>query len=58
MGKITGFTLLDAGSGYLTEPAVSVVGYENVKAKATLMFSQDFATNGSIESLTIEQSFP
>ncbi len=57
-GKITGFTLIKAGSGYLTEPAVSVAGYENVKAKATLMFSQDFTTNGSIESLTIEQSFP
>ena len=53
-GKVTGFTLIDAGSGYLTEPEVSVAGYEDVKVKTMLRFSQDFTTNGSIESLTIE----
>ena len=53
-GKVTDFKLIDAGSGYLTDPTVSVMGHESVKVKASVRFTQDFTTNGSIESLTVE----
>jgi len=53
-GKVTGFKLINAGSGYLTDPTVSVMGHESVKVKASVRFTQDFTTNGSIESLTVE----
>jgi len=53
-GKITGLKIMDAGSGYLTEPTVTVAGYESIKVKASLRFTQDFTSNGSIESLTVE----
>jgi len=53
-GMITGFKIINAGSGYLTKPKVSVTGFEGVKVKALVRFTQEFTTNGSIESLTIE----
>lgn len=52
-GKITGFKIIDAGSGYLSDPTIIIVGYEAIKVKATLRFSKDFTLNGSIESLNI-----
>lgn len=52
-GKVTGFNVIDAGHGYLSEPTVTVTGYEGINVKATLRFSKDFTNNGSIKSLTL-----
>lgn len=52
-GKVTGFKLLNAGSGYLVAPTISVAGYPNVKAKATIEFSRDFSKNGRITSVQV-----
>lgn len=52
-GKVTGIRIMNAGSGYTTPPKVTVAGHENVQVKATLGFSKNFRTNGSIKSLTI-----
>lgn len=53
-GKVTGFEITNAGSGYLTPPTVTVAGHPDLRVKATLEFSKEFRTNGSIKSLTIE----
>ncbi len=52
-GKVTGFEITNPGSGYMTPPSISVVGHEKTQVKATLQFTKNFQTNGSIESLTI-----
>ena len=52
-GKVTGIRITNAGSGYTTPPKVTIAGHENVQLKATLEFSKNFRTNGSIKSLTI-----
>lgn len=52
-GKVTGFTITNPGSGYLTVPSVSVAGYGQVKVKAEIGFSRDLAKNGRITKLTV-----
>lgn len=52
-GKVTGFTITNSGSGYLTVPSVSVAGYGQVKVKAEIGFSKDLAKNGRITKLTV-----
>lgn len=52
-GKVTGFTITNAGAGYTTPPKVTVAGYGDVQVKAALEFTKDFATNGRVSSLTI-----
>ncbi|MCA9018756.1 MAG: hypothetical protein KDA74_01335 [Planctomycetaceae bacterium] len=52
-GKVTGMKIINAGSGYLTHPTVTIAGHEEVKVQVTLEFSQDFKKNGSIKSLKI-----
>lgn len=52
-GKVTGFTLTEAGSGYLKAPSVTVVGYEDVTVKAEIGFSEEMARNGRITKLTV-----
>ncbi len=54
-GKVTGFEITNPGSGYMTPPVISVVGHEKIRDKATLEFTKNFETNGSITSLTIMQ---
>jgi hypothetical protein len=51
-GKVTGFTITNAGAGYSSPPYVRVAGH-NVRVKATIAFSKDFKTNGRITSLTV-----
>ncbi|WP_339733307.1 hypothetical protein [uncultured Gimesia sp.] len=53
-GKVTGFKITKSGSGYLTPPTVTVAGHPELRVKATLKFSKDFRTNGSLKSLTME----
>jgi len=43
------------GSGYSSEPKISIVGYENLNIKTTLRFTSDLKTNGSLASVSIEK---
>ena len=52
-GKVTSFTIVNAGSGYSTSPIVRIVGNDNVYGKTTLGFSKDFKTNGRVVSITL-----
>ena len=52
-GQVTGFTITNPGSGYLTVPSVSVAGYGQVKVKAEIGFSKDLAKNGRVTNLTV-----
>ena len=52
-GEVVGFTITNAGAGYLTAPTVSVVGYGNVQVEICIEFSNDFNTNGRVTSLTV-----
>ena len=51
-GQVISFTLTDAGSGYSSQPAVSVQGLPDVHPTVTLNFGTDFAKNGSIKTIT------
>lgn len=57
-GKVVRFEIVEAGSGYMTPPQVAVPGHDDVNAKVELTFSQDFASNGAIEAITIASSSP
>jgi hypothetical protein len=52
-GKVTGFRITDAGSGYSSAPTVSVPGYPAVQATASVSFGTDLKTNGSIKEITL-----
>lgn len=52
-GVVTGFEIVEAGAGFSTPPQIVVVGHPEVKAEATLDFTTNLKTNGSIESLVI-----
>ena len=52
-GNVTGFTITDPGAGYTTVPTITVAGYENVRARATIEFTEDFKTNGRLRTLTV-----
>jgi hypothetical protein len=52
-GRITGFEILDGGSGYSSAPTVTVSGFGNLAATAQLSFSKTFAKNGSVSSITL-----
>lgn len=51
-GVVTGFTMINPGSGYTSLPKITVSG-TNVSATATLAFTTDFSTNGSIAAISI-----
>ncbi len=51
-GQITGFDITDAGSGYSSPPQVSVPGFQ-LTPSATLAWSKDFESNGSVSGLTL-----
>jgi hypothetical protein len=52
-GVVTGFNLVEAGAGYSTPPRIEVAGHPGVKVEATLVFSKDLKTNGSIRTLEV-----
>lgn len=54
-GKLTGFDIINAGAGYSSAPDVSVAGYPDVHAQATIGFSKDLRTNGRVTKITIVQ---
>ncbi|MFI4852801.1 MAG: hypothetical protein ACIAZJ_27125 [Gimesia chilikensis] len=53
-GKVTGFNITRAGSGYTTPPRITVAGYPDLQITAALQFGPDFSQNGSLKSLTIK----
>ena len=52
-GKLTGFTVTDAGAGYTTPPTVAVEGRPDLAATVALGFGKDLATNGSVKAITL-----
>lgn len=52
-GKVTGFTITNAGAGYSSTPKVEVIGAGQVNAKATVTYTNDFRTNGSVTSIDV-----
>jgi len=52
-GKVTGLEITNPGSGYMTPPSISIAGHDAIRVKATLVFSKNFQTNGSLKSLSI-----
>ncbi|KXK15984.1 MAG: hypothetical protein UZ14_CFX002000160 [Chloroflexi bacterium OLB14] len=53
-GVVTGFNIIDTGSGYTSSPTITVAG-SDVSATAVLSFTQDFETNGSITEIVINK---
>lgn len=54
-GQVIGFTIVDAGSGYMTAPEVVVAGHDDVQAQATIEFSKDLKQNGRITEVTLSK---
>jgi len=55
-GVVSGFTILDPGSGYSSPPKVSVAGMADVKAEVKLAFGADFKRNGSVQAIVMIDS--
>jgi hypothetical protein len=52
---VTDITITNPGSGYSSNPTVTVIGpTEKVIAKAALSYTIDFKTNGSVSAITIK----
>lgn len=54
-GKLTGITITNAGSGYSSAPTVTIKGPDDTvtTATATVSYTKDFATNGSLSSIKL-----
>jgi hypothetical protein len=50
---VTGFKILEPGSGYTSPSTITVPGHPEVVARVTLTFSRDLKKNGSISTLMI-----
>jgi hypothetical protein len=54
-GVVTGVTITNPGAGYSSTPTVSITGPTGtITAKAVVTYAQDFKTNGSITSITLD----
>jgi len=53
-GIVTGFDIIDAGSGYTSAPGITVVG-SDVSVTGVLSFTNDFVTNGSITEIVLDK---
>lgn len=55
-GVLTGITITNPGSGYTSNPTIKVKGPDGtiVNAVATIAYTNDFRTNGSIASITLQ----
>jgi hypothetical protein len=54
-GVVTGVTITNPGSGYSSNPTVTVTGPNGkVTATAALSYTTDFKTNGSVTAITIK----
>jgi hypothetical protein len=55
-GKVVGFEVVDHGSGYTSEPRVTVPGVSAPASyKVKLAYTKDFDTNGSISAIAVEK---
>jgi hypothetical protein len=52
-GVVTGIEITNPGSGYTSVPVITLLNSDQT-ATATLLFTNDFDTNGSINAITIE----
>ncbi len=53
-GKVTGYVVTDGGSGYSSEPTISLPGIKDAPApRVQLSFNKAFESNGSVASITI-----
>lgn len=50
-GKVTGFVITRAGSGYSSPPTVTVDGMPDVAARVKLAYGPEFSANGSVVSV-------
>lgn len=54
-GVVTGVTITNPGAGYSSTPTITITGPTGtVTAKAVVTNTQDFKTNGSISSITLD----
>jgi hypothetical protein len=52
-GVVTGFEVVNGGSGYSSVPTVTVPKIEGVKARVELSYGKDFPTNGSVSAIKL-----
>lgn len=57
-GIVTGFVITNPGSGYSSVPIVAVNGAGEVLAVATVSYTTDFKTNGSVTAITLVNDAP
>lgn len=55
-GKVVGYEVVEAGSGYSSTPTITVPGVKDAPAKVELAFGKDLAKNGSIASITVPKA--
>lgn len=54
-GVVTGIQITNPGSGYSSTPTIKIAGATGITATATVAFTKDFATNGSISAITLSK---
>lgn len=53
-GRVTGITIVNPGAGYSSAPKITITGATGtVTATATVRYTTDLATNGSISAITV-----
>ena len=52
-GVVTSYEVIDGGSGYTSEPSLSVPGARSSPAKINISYSQDLSLNGAITSVIL-----
>lgn len=52
-GEVTGFEIVDGGSGYSSAPTVTVPEVKAFKAKVQLAYGKDFEKNGSVSGISV-----
>lgn len=52
-GKVTGFKVVGGGAGHSSVPKISVEGYPDLVATATVSYGKDLKTNGSISEVKL-----
>ncbi len=48
-GSVTGITITNPGAGYSSAPVISIAGMDKLRFAATVVFTTDLKTNGSIK---------
>lgn len=54
-GAVTGFEIIDGGSGYSSPPQIAVPGFE-LAAEVQLSYGKQFETNGSISAVRLNRT--